>query len=145
MTVEYKNASSRLVDNSQVFIMSFTGKYVLESQENYQEFLKAIGVSQMEIPNEDMVTDLYEGAYYRITKYFGSQTQSNTFLLGREAELEDLDGTTFQTIVNKEGNKIKIQFPKYVYTAQLSGDVLIEVNSIPGGITNKMVSKRQRD
>ncbi|XP_061139406.1 gastrotropin-like [Syngnathus typhle] len=131
------------VNGALVFIMSFTGKYVLASQENYKEFLQAIGVSQMEIPNEDMVTDLYEGAYYRITKYFGSQTLSNTFLLGREGELEDLDGATFKATVNKEGNKIKIQFPKYVYTAEISGDQLIEVNSIPGGITNKMVSKRQ--
>ncbi|XP_019725683.1 gastrotropin-like [Hippocampus comes] len=123
--------------------MSFNGKYVLESQENYKEFLEAIGVSKVEVANEDMVTDIYQGAYYSITKYMGGDSVTHTFMLNREAELEDLDGTTFKTTVRLEGGKIKIQFPKYVYTAEVSGDKLTEINSIPNGITNKMVSKRQ--
>ncbi|XP_061690391.1 gastrotropin-like isoform X2 [Syngnathoides biaculeatus] len=114
----------------------------MQSQENYQEFLQAIGVSHVEVDNQDMVTDIYQGAYYRIAKFMGPDVLTNTFMAGREAELEDLDGTTFTTTVNLDGGKIKIQFPKYVYTAEVSGDKLVEMNSIPGGITNRMVSKR---
>lgn len=82
----------------------------------------------MEVANEDMVTDIYQGAYYSITKYMGGESLTHTFMLNREAELEDLDGTTFKTTVRLEGGKIKIQFPKYVYTAEVSGDKLIEVS-----------------
>ncbi|XP_077434700.1 gastrotropin-like [Vanacampus margaritifer] len=123
--------------------MSFNGKFVLESQENYKEFLKAIGASQVELENEDIVTDLYQEDFIRIAKFFGNESLTNTFLLGKEAEIDDLDGTTFKTTINLDGGKIKIQYPKYVYTAEVSGDKLTEINSIPGGITNKMISKRE--
>ncbi|XP_054648549.1 gastrotropin-like [Dunckerocampus dactyliophorus] len=122
--------------------MSFSGKFVLESREKYKDFLDAIGVKQVEIDNEDFVTDMYQGAYFRIAKFMGSDVWTNTFMFGREVEMEDMDGTTFKTTVRLEGNKLKIQFPKYVYTAEIAGDKLVETNTI-GGITNKMVSKRQ--
>ncbi|XP_061643811.1 gastrotropin-like [Phyllopteryx taeniolatus] len=125
--------------------MSLNGKYVLESHENYNEFLQALGMSKVEVVNEDMVTDIYQGAYYRIAKFMGGDVLTNTFMPGKEAELEDLDGTTFMTTVNLEGGKIKIQFPKYVYTAEVSGDKLIEINSFPDGVTNKMVSRKLLD
>ncbi|XP_077434844.1 gastrotropin-like [Vanacampus margaritifer] len=122
--------------------MSFNGKFVLESRENYKEFLEAIGASQVELENEDIVTDLYQEDFIRIAKFFGNESLTNTFLLGKEAEIDDLDGTTFKTTINLDGGKIKIQYPKYVYTAEVSGDKLTEINSIPGGITNKMISKK---
>ncbi|XP_061542401.1 gastrotropin-like [Phycodurus eques] len=125
--------------------MSLNGKYVLESQENYKEFLQALGVSQVQVVNEDMVTDIYQGTYNRIAKFMGADVLTNTFMPGKESELEDLDGTTFTTTVNLDRGKIKIQFPKYVYTAEVSGDKLIEINSIPDGVTNKMVSRRLLD
>ncbi|XP_077388822.1 gastrotropin-like [Festucalex cinctus] len=122
--------------------MTFNGKFVLQSRQNYKEFLDAIGVSQVELQNEDIVTEFYQKDFIRITKYWGNENVSNTFLLNKRAEIEDLDGTTFETTVKMDGGKIKIEFPKYVYTAEISGDTLTEINSIPGGITNKMISKR---
>uniref|UniRef100_A0A3B4XRM4 Cytosolic fatty-acid binding proteins domain-containing protein n=1 Tax=Seriola lalandi dorsalis TaxID=1841481 RepID=A0A3B4XRM4_SERLL len=66
--------------------MAFTGKYVLESQENYKDFLKAL-------------------------------------------ELETVDGDIFKTTVTPDGGKLKIQFPKYLYTAEVVGDKLVEVST----------------
>ncbi|KAM9849759.1 gastrotropin-like [Aulostomus maculatus] len=122
--------------------MAFTGKYVLESQENYKDFLNALGMKQ-EGSGEEIVTDMYQNDKFRMTKFLKDKTWNNTFLIGKESELEGLDGETFKTTVTLEGGKLQIQFPKYLYTAEVVGDKLIEVNSI-GGITNKMISKKTK-
>ncbi|XP_074503730.1 gastrotropin-like [Sebastes fasciatus] len=122
--------------------MAFTGKYVVESQENYPEFLKAAGIEVPEdIKNEEMITDIYQNDHFRLTKFSMDKTWNNSFVIGKESELETLDGETFKTTVTLDGGKLKIQFPKYVYTAEMVGDKLVEVNTICA-VTNKMVSKR---
>ncbi|XP_037637192.1 gastrotropin-like [Sebastes umbrosus] len=122
--------------------MAFTGKYVVESQENYREFLKAVGIEVPEdIKNEEMITDIYQNDHFRLTKFSMDKTWNNSFVIGKESELETLDGETFKTTVTLDGGKLKIQFPKYVYTAEMVGGKLVEVNTICA-VTNKMVSKR---
>nr|XP_046261886.1 gastrotropin-like [Scatophagus argus] len=122
--------------------MAFTGKYVLESQENYEDFLKALEIKDdKDHSNEEIVTDIYQNDSFRLTKFLMNKTWNNTFLIGKESELETLDGEKFKTTVTLEGGKLKIQFPKYLYTAEIVDDKLLEVNTI-GAVTNKMVSKK---
>ncbi|KAG7244940.1 hypothetical protein INR49_024337 [Caranx melampygus] len=107
--------------------MAFTGKYVLESQENYEEFLKALGIKDPKSPNKDeVVTDIYQNDNFRLTKFLMDKTWNNIFRIGKETELETLDGDTFKTTVTLEGGKLKIQFPNYLYTAEVVGDKLVE-------------------
>ncbi|XP_041800152.1 gastrotropin-like [Chelmon rostratus] len=124
--------------------MAFTGKYVLESQENYQDFLKALGIKDVKDPsNHEIITDIYQNDTFRLTKFLMDRTWNNKFPIGKESELETLDGETFKTTVTLDGGKLKIQFPKYLYTAEVDGDKLIEVNTI-GAVTNKMISKKEK-
>ncbi|XP_070769759.1 gastrotropin-like [Enoplosus armatus] len=124
--------------------MAFTGKYVLESQENYEAFLKALGIKDAkDHNNEEIITDIYQNDNFRLTKFLMDKTWNNTFLIGKESELETLDGETFKTTVTLDGGKLMIQFPKYVYTAEVVGDKLVEVNTIDA-VTNKMVSKKTK-
>ena len=105
--------------------MAFTGKYVLESQENYTEFLKALGKRRVhaniikyvrssgllcvdkcfifstgiEDPKGDkIITDIYQNDNFRLTKFLMNKTWSNTFDIGKESELETLNGETFKVI-----------------------------------------------
>ncbi|XP_044062120.1 gastrotropin-like [Siniperca chuatsi] len=124
--------------------MAFTGKYVLESQENYEEFLKALGIEDpKDTNNDEIITDIYQNDDFRLTKFLMDKTWNNTFSIGQESELETMDGETFKTTVTLDGGKLKIQFPKYIYTAEVAGDKLIEVNTI-GAVTNKMISKKTK-
>ncbi|XP_070818276.1 gastrotropin-like [Chaetodon trifascialis] len=122
--------------------MAFTGRYVLESQENYKEFLKALGIKDdNHSSNDEIITDIYQNDTFRVTKFLVNRTWNNLFLIGKESELQTLDGETFKTTVTLDAGKLKIQFPKYLYTAEVDGDKLIEVNTV-GAVTNKMISKR---
>ncbi|XP_071314306.1 gastrotropin-like [Trachinotus anak] len=124
--------------------MAFTGKYVLESRENYEEFLKALGIKYLKDPNNDeIITDIYQNDNFRLTKFLMDKTWNNTFRIGKETELETLDGETFKTTVTLDGGKLKITFPKYIYTAEVVGDKLVEVNTTDG-VTNKMISKKMK-
>ncbi|GLD62113.1 gastrotropin-like protein [Lates japonicus] len=82
--------------------MAFTGKYVLESQENCEEFFKALGITNLKDSSSDaIITDIYQNDDFRLTK-----TWNNTFPIGKEAELETVDGKTFKTLVTlDEGNQ----------------------------------------
>uniref|UniRef100_A0A3Q3LT07 Lipocalin/cytosolic fatty-acid binding domain-containing protein n=1 Tax=Mastacembelus armatus TaxID=205130 RepID=A0A3Q3LT07_9TELE len=115
--------------------MAFTGRYVLELHDNYEEFLKAHGHTNNNDSkghkNYRIITDIYQNDSFRLTKSLMDKTWNNTFTIGKETELETLDGKTFKATVTLDGGKLKIQFPKYLYTAEVVGDNLIEVSMYP--------------
>lgn len=48
-------------------------------------------------PNKDeVVTDIYQNDKFRLTKILMDKTWNNVFCIGKEAELETLDGDTFK-------------------------------------------------
>uniref|UniRef100_A0A4W6E608 Uncharacterized protein n=1 Tax=Lates calcarifer TaxID=8187 RepID=A0A4W6E608_LATCA len=105
--------------------MAFTGKYVLENQENCEEFFKALGITNLKDSSSDeIITGIYQNDDFRLTKFLLDKTWNNTFPIGKEAEL----GTV-------------TQFPKYLYTAEVVGDKFVEVMSL---ITLKFYDKLQQ-
>ncbi|KAM3612510.1 uncharacterized protein V6R79_009479, partial [Siganus canaliculatus] len=97
------------------------------------------GITHEDAEGDEVVTDIYQNDNFRLTKFLTDKTWTNSFLIGKESELETMDGTTFKTTVTLNGGKLKIEFPKYVYTAEMVGDKLVEVNTI-GNVTNKMIN-----
>lgn len=102
-----------------LLIMSFTGKYQLESQEGFEEFMKAVGeftswflylkllwackwtFSLAGLPDEliekgkdiKSVSDIEQnGDHFKVTVTTGTKVLNNTFTLGQESELETLTG-----------------------------------------------------
>ncbi|XP_029368739.1 gastrotropin-like [Echeneis naucrates] len=124
--------------------MAFTGKYELESQENYEAFLQAIGVPDAKTDHKVITEVLQDGNNFTWTQSIPNWSWSNEFTVGQECELATMMGSKFKAIVTMEGDKISIPFPQYHFTAEITKDKLLMNCVTPGekGVTFKRVSKR---
>ncbi|XP_019725680.1 gastrotropin-like [Hippocampus comes] len=127
--------------------MSFTGNYELESQENYEEFLKAIGLLSAKTDSKVQTEVLQDGNDFTWTQTTPNWTWSNKFTTGQECELLTMTGSKFKAPVSMEGGKISVLFPQYLFTAEMVNDKLVMKCITPGekGVTFTRVSKRTSD
>ncbi|XP_013915439.1 PREDICTED: gastrotropin [Thamnophis sirtalis] len=126
--------------------MAFTGKYEMENEENYDNFMKRLGLPHDTIEKgrnfkiiSEIVQNNDEFTWSQI--YPGGHTLTNTFVIGKESEMETVGSKKFKAIVRKENGKLIADFPNYRYTAEIAGDKLIEVSTV-GDITFKRISKK---
>ncbi|XP_061092844.1 gastrotropin [Conger conger] len=129
--------------------MAFTGKYEMESQDNYDEFLKRIGVSDDVIEKSrtfKTVTEVVQnGNEFTWSQVYPSKTMTNKFVIDQESEMETMAGTKFKATVTMEGGKICVKFPNYHQVVEISGGKLVECCTVTGGsgsVTMKRTSKR---
>ncbi|XP_035017591.1 gastrotropin [Hippoglossus stenolepis] len=124
--------------------MAFTGKYELEIQENYEEFLDALGLLNAKTDHKVVTDVLQDGDNFTWTQSIPNWTWSNSFTIGQECELMTMKGPKFKATVTMADNKISIDFPQYSFTAEISEDKLVMICITPGekGVTFKRVSKR---
>uniref|UniRef100_A0A3Q3W178 Cytosolic fatty-acid binding proteins domain-containing protein n=1 Tax=Mola mola TaxID=94237 RepID=A0A3Q3W178_MOLML len=124
--------------------MSFTGKYQVEKQENYEEFLEAIGLLSAKTNHKVETEVVQNGNEFIWTQSIPGSTWSNKFTVGQECELLTMMGTKFKVPVTMEGGKISVQFPQYHFTAELVDDKLVMncVTQGEKGVTFKRISKR---
>jgi fatty acid-binding protein 3 len=93
----------------------FTGKYKLTSSENFDEFLKELGVNfvmrnlaKTSTPTVEITKD---GDQYSMKTITAIKTSEIKFELGKEFEEDRMDGKKVKTVVNVDGNKlIQTQF-----------------------------------
>ncbi|XP_040841935.1 gastrotropin [Ochotona curzoniae] len=126
--------------------MAFSGKFEMESEKNYDEFMKLLGLSSDVIEksrNVKIVTEIkQDGQDFTWSHHAsGGQVMTNKFTIGKESEIQTFGGRKFKAIVKMEGNKVVASFPNYQHTSEIVGDKLVEVASI-GGVTFERVSKR---
>ncbi|KAM9373407.1 LOW QUALITY PROTEIN: gastrotropin [Phaethornis superciliosus] len=126
--------------------MAFAGKYEFEGDENYDEFVKKIGLPSDKIEmgrNCKIVTEVVQdGNDFTWTQHFpGGRTTSNTFTIGKEANMETMGGKKFKATVKMEDGKLVADFPNYHHTAEISGGKLVEI-STSSGVVYKRTSKR---
>ncbi|XP_026186389.1 gastrotropin-like isoform X2 [Mastacembelus armatus] len=122
--------------------MAFSGKYELESQENYEKFLETIGLLNAKTDHKVVTEVVQDGNNFIWTQTIPNWTWSNKFTVGQECELTTMTGSKFETLVTMEGGKISLQFPQYQFTAELIEDKLNCVTPGEKGVTFKRVSKR---
>ncbi|XP_030595772.1 gastrotropin-like [Archocentrus centrarchus] len=124
--------------------MAFTGKYELESQENYAEFLEAVGLLNAKTDYKVVTEVLQDGNNFTWTQTTPNWTWSNKFIVGQECELNTMRGSKFKAPVTMEGGKISVQFPEYHFTAEIIDDKLVMICVTPGekGVTFKRINKR---
>ncbi|KAI3351827.1 hypothetical protein L3Q82_020661 [Scortum barcoo] len=124
--------------------MAFTGKYELESQENYEEFLEAIGLLSAKTDHNVITEVVQDGNNFTWTQTIPNWTWSNQFVVGQECELATMTGSKFKAPVTMEGGKLSVQFPQYDFTAEIIQDKLVMNCITPGekGVTLKRISKR---
>uniref|UniRef100_A0A8C6UX87 Fatty acid binding protein 6 n=1 Tax=Neogobius melanostomus TaxID=47308 RepID=A0A8C6UX87_9GOBI len=125
-------------------IMSFTGKYELESQENYVEFLEAVGLLSAKTDHKVITEVQQDGDNFTWTQTTPGWSWSNTCTVGKECELLTMKREKFTAPVTLENGKISIQFPQYHFTSEIVEDKLVMTCVTPGekGVTFIRVNKR---
>uniref|UniRef100_H2ZTX3 Fatty acid binding protein 1 n=1 Tax=Latimeria chalumnae TaxID=7897 RepID=H2ZTX3_LATCH len=83
--------------------MAFNGKYELESQENFEPFMKAIGLPDEMIQKGKDIKSISEivqnGNTFKVVVTTGSKVLTNEFTIGQEAELETLTGEKVKAVL----------------------------------------------
>uniref|UniRef100_A0A8C7WCG3 Fatty acid-binding protein, liver n=1 Tax=Oncorhynchus mykiss TaxID=8022 RepID=A0A8C7WCG3_ONCMY len=112
--------------------MAFTGKYQLESQENFEPFMKAIGLPDDLIQKGKDIKSVSEieqnGDHFKVTVTTGTKVMVNSFTVGQEAELETLTGEKIKSTVNLVGNKLMVSLKGIESVTEFNGDTIIAVS-----------------
>ncbi|KAK7887070.1 hypothetical protein WMY93_026691 [Mugilogobius chulae] len=126
-------------------IMAFSGTWQVYVQENYEEFLRA-----MELPEEVIkmakdikpVTEIKQtGNDFVITSKTPGKTVTNSFTIGKEADITTMDGKKLKCIVNLEGGKLVCNTGKFTHIQELKGGEMVETLSM-GSTTFVRKSKK---
>ncbi|XP_054697552.1 gastrotropin isoform X1 [Grus americana] len=126
--------------------MAFTGKYEFEGDENYDDFVTKIGLPSDKIEmgrNCKIITEVVQnGNDFTWTQHFpGGRTTTNTFTIGKEADMETMGGRKFKATVKMEDGKIVADFPNYHHTAEISGGKLVEISTASGAVYKRTSKK----
>ncbi|KAM6945020.1 fatty acid-binding protein, liver-type-like [Lycodopsis pacificus] len=126
--------------------MSFSGKYQLESQENFESFMKAIGLPDELIQKGKDIMSISEieedGDNFKVTVTTGSKILVNTFKIGEEAELETLTGEKAKAVVQRDGNKLTVSLKGIESVTELvDGNTIVNTMTL-GSVVYKRTSKR---
>ncbi|MEJ1286651.1 fatty acid binding protein 1 liver [Cricetulus griseus] len=151
--------------------MNFSGKYQLQSQENFEPFMKAMGECWMghqswcnekeglalpSAASQGLPDDLiqkgrdikgiseieHNGKHVKLTLTYGPKVVKNEFTLGEECELETMTGEKVKAVVKMEGdNKMVTSFKGMTSVTELNGDTITNTMTL-GDIVYKRVSKR---
>ncbi|KAM8787289.1 fatty acid-binding protein, liver [Rhynchonycteris naso] len=126
--------------------MNFSGKYQLQSQENFEPFMKAIGLPDDLIQKGKDIKGVSEimqnGNHFKLTITTGSKVIQNEFTLGEESELELMTGEKVKAVVQKEGeNKLVTSFKGIKSVSEFNGDILTNTMTL-GDIVFKRISKK---
>ncbi|XP_045739698.2 fatty acid-binding protein, liver [Mirounga angustirostris] len=113
--------------------MNFSGKYQLQSQENFEAFMKAVGLPDELIQKGKDIKGVSEivqnGKHFKLIITTGSKVIQNEFTLGEECELETMTGEKVKAVVQMEGdNKLVTTFKGIKSMTELNGDVITNVS-----------------
>ncbi|XP_031297150.2 fatty acid-binding protein, liver [Camelus dromedarius] len=126
--------------------MNFSGKYELQSQENFEAFMKAVGLpDDLVQKGKDIkgVTEIvHNGKHFKLTITTGTRVIQNEFTLGEECELQTMTGEKVKAVVQLEGeNKLVTTFKGIKSVTELNGDTITSTMTL-GDIVLKRISKR---
>ncbi|XP_059401594.1 fatty acid binding protein 1-A, liver [Carassius carassius] len=116
--------------------MAFSGKYQLESHENFEVFMKAIGLPDDEIEKGKDIKSISEihqdGNDFKVTVTSGTKVVLYSFTVGEECELETFIGEKAKTVVHMDGNKLMVCLKGIDSVTELNGDTIINILTFDG-------------
>ncbi|XP_030637205.1 fatty acid-binding protein 10-A, liver basic [Chanos chanos] len=125
--------------------MAFSGTWQVYVQENYEEFLRAISLPEEVIKVAKDVKPITEiqqnGNDFVITSKTPRQSVTNSFTIGKEADITTMDGKKLKCIVKMEGGKLVCQTDKFSHVQEIKGGEMIETLTV-GGTTMIRKSKK---
>ncbi|TRZ03162.1 hypothetical protein DNTS_014551 [Danionella cerebrum] len=136
----------KVKDRLKSFIMSFTGKYQLETSEGFEQFMKAVGLPDEMIEKGKDIKSVSEieqnGNVFKVTITTGPKVIINTFTIGQETEIETLTGQKVKTVVKQEGNKLIVVLDKVTSVTELVDANTLKNTMTLGSLVYKRTSKR---
>ncbi|XP_026870126.1 fatty acid-binding protein 10-A, liver basic [Electrophorus electricus] len=125
--------------------MAFSGTWQVYEQENYEEFLKAISLSEDIIKIAKDIKPVMEiqqtGNDFVITSKTPGKSVTNSFTIGKEAEITTMDGRKLKCTVKMEAGKLVCQTEKFSHVQEIKGGEMIETLTV-GGTTMIRKSKK---
>ncbi|XP_024275261.2 fatty acid binding protein 1-B.1-like isoform X1 [Oncorhynchus tshawytscha] len=126
--------------------MSFSGKYQMESHDNFESFMEAVGLPDELIQEGKDIKSISEieetGDHFKVTVTMGTKILTNSFTIGQETELESPTGEKVNSVVMREGNKLTTILNGIEYVTELT-DANTLVNTMTlSGMSYKRTSKR---
>ncbi|XP_075459813.1 fatty acid-binding protein, liver-like [Ascaphus truei] len=114
--------------------MSFSGTWQVYAQENYENFLRAVGLPDDIIKIAKDVNPVIEiqqnGDTFVVTSKTPKQSTANTFTVGKESEITTVDGKKIKVTVNLEGGKLICKNDKFSHIQQVRGNEMEETITI---------------
>ncbi|XP_060756931.1 fatty acid-binding protein 10-A, liver basic [Neoarius graeffei] len=125
--------------------MAFSGTWQVYSQENYEEFLRAILLPEDIIKLAKDVKPITEiqqtGHDFVVTSKTPGKTVTNSFTIGKETEITTMDGKKLKCIVRLEGGKLICDSDKFSHKQEIKDGEMIETLTA-GGTTMVRKSKK---
>ncbi|XP_033958895.1 fatty acid-binding protein 10-A, liver basic [Pseudochaenichthys georgianus] len=110
--------------------MDFNGTWQVYAQENYEAFLRALDLSEDVIKMAKDIKPITEikqtGNDFVVTSKTPGKSVTNSFTIGKEADINTMDGRKLKCTVNMEGSKMVCNMGKSLHISELQGGELIE-------------------
>ncbi|XP_056142557.1 fatty acid-binding protein 10-A, liver basic [Lampris incognitus] len=125
--------------------MDFSGTWQVYAQENYEEFLRAMALPEDIIKVAKDVKPITEiqqnGNDFVVTAKTPGKSVTNSFTIGKEADITTLDGKKLKCTVNMEGGKLVCKTDKFHQIQEIKGGEMIETLTM-GSVTLVRKSKK---
>ncbi|XP_056331569.1 fatty acid-binding protein 10-A, liver basic [Danio aesculapii] len=125
--------------------MAFSGTWQVYTQENYEEFLRAISLPEEVIKlakDVKPVTEIQQkGSDFTITSKTPGKTVTNSFTIGKEAEITTMDGKKLKCIVKLDGGKLVCTTDRFSHIQEIKAGEMVETLTV-GGTTMIRKSKK---
>ncbi|XP_062449821.1 fatty acid-binding protein, liver [Rhea pennata] len=125
--------------------MAFSGTWQVYAQENYEEFLKAIALPADVIKVAKDIKPTIEiqqkGDNFTVTSKTPKQSVTNSFTLGKEADITTMDGKKLKCTVNMVNGKLVCKSESFSHEQEVKENEMVERLTV-GGATLVRRSKR---
>uniref|UniRef100_A0A8C0FHG3 Cytosolic fatty-acid binding proteins domain-containing protein n=1 Tax=Bubo bubo TaxID=30461 RepID=A0A8C0FHG3_BUBBB len=111
--------------------MAFNGTWQVYAQENYEEFLKALALPDDIIRVAKDIKPVVEiqqkGDDFVVTSKTPKQSVTNSFTLGKEADITTMNGKKLKCTVNMVNGKLVCKSEKFSHEQEIKGSEMVEV------------------
>merc|ERR1712002_185484 len=125
---------------------AFCGKFTIDRRENYDGFMKGVGVPDEFIEkgrNAKVETEISKsGDSFVITRVRPAGTTSNTLTLGKESELDTIKGDKIKVTVTFADGKLTAKGDQYEMTMELDGGNLKETLTVKGQVMTRFSTRQ---
>ncbi|XP_043361941.1 fatty acid-binding protein, liver-like [Dermochelys coriacea] len=115
-------------------IMAFNGTWQVYAQENYEEFLKALALADDLIKVAKDIKPVIEiqqnGNNFVVTSKTPKQSVTNSFTLGKEADITTMDGKKLKCTVNMIGGKLVCKSETFSHEQEIKGNEMVETITV---------------